>query len=433
MPGVMSVQQDKSKHRMRSPREKLKILIVVGKFPAISSPFILNQITGLIDLGHDVSIFAYRVDYQQCEHSEIEKYKLRNKLYVPEKAGATKFSKIKYVVQNGVSLIIKRPKVLLTAIKVLLAGSYALSLRFFYQLNSVANIPETDFDIIHAQFGPQGNLMMMLKEFGVLNGKLVTQFRGFDVSLMIRHEGINYYDSLFASGDLFLPVCDYLKDKVVKLGAPEDKTFVQYSGINIDKFEYKKRDFHKSGALRIGSVGRLTAKKGYEYVIKALSILKSEGVDFNYEIVGDGELEADITGLISQYGLNHNVVLLGSRNHDYIVDFLHSIDIFISHNVTAESGDQEGIPNNLKEAMLSGVPVFTTYHGGIPELVSDGTSGFLTEEKNIQQLVDKLGKFAFPLKDLEEITRNARDVVVRMFDNDKLNRELVNHYYSLLQ
>jgi len=414
-------------------REKLRVLVVVGEFPAISNPFIFNQITGLINLGHDVSIFSLNVFYQQNEHSEVEEYQLRNKLHVLDKIGTSKWSKVKYVVQNGITLVIRRPKVLLMTIKVLLTGRYPLSLGTFRLLNSVANISKTDFDIIHAQFGPYGNLMLMLKEFGILNGKLVTQFRGFDVSRVIHSEGIHYYDSLFESGDLFLPVCDYIRDKVMRFGAPEDKTFVHYSGIKIDKFVYKKRDYRKSGVLKIGSIGRLTAKKGYEYVIKALSILKGEGFDFTYEVVGDGELRNEITDLISRYGLNRNVVLLGSRNHDFIVDFLQKIDIFISHNVTAQSGDQEGIPNTLKEAMLSGAPVFTTYHGGIPELVNDEINGFLTEEKNIQQLVDKLRNFAFPLQDLEDLTCNAREVAVRMFDSDKLNRELVSRYYSLLQ
>ena len=413
-------------------REKLKVLVVVGEFPAISNPFIFNQITGLIDLGHDVSIFALKVVDHQCEHSEIEEYQLRDKLYVLDETETTKWGKVKYVVKNGIPLIIRKPRVLLSAMKVLLAGSYPLSFNVFRHINSVAKITKSDFDIIHAQFGPCGNMMMMIKEFGVTNGKLVTQFRGFDVSHVIRSEGIHYYDLLFAAGDLFLPVCDYNRNKVISLGAPEDKTFVHYSGIKLDKFVYKKRDFGKSGTLRIGSVGRLTAKKGYEYVIRALSILKSEGFDFTYEIVGDGELKNDITDLVSHCGLSCNVELLGSRNHDYIVDFLHKIDIFISHNVTAQSGDQEGIPNTLKEAMLSGVPVFTTCHGGIPELVNDEINGFLTEEKNVQQLVGKLKSFAFPFQDLEKITSNARETAVGMFDTDKLNRELVDRYHSLL-
>ena len=137
--------------------------------------------------------------------------------------------------------------------------------------------------------------------------------------------------------------------------------------------------------------------------------------------------------LVSRCGLSRSVELLGSRNHDYIVNFLHKIDIFISHNVIAQSGDQEGIPNTLKEAMLSGVPVFTTCHGGIPELVHDEINGFLTEEKNVQQLVGKLKSFALPFQDLEKITSNARETAVGMFDTDKLNRELVDRYHSILR
>jgi colanic acid/amylovoran biosynthesis glycosyltransferase len=412
---------------------KLKVLVVVGEFPAISNPFIFNQITGLIDLGHDVSIFAMEVVDQQCEHAEVEEYQLREKLYVLDEKETKKWDKIKYVVKYGIPLIIRKPRVILSALKVSLTGSYPLSFDVFRYINSVAKITKSDFDIIHAQFGPYGNTMMMVKEFGVSTGKLVTAFRGFDVSRVIRSEGEHYYDSLFASGDLFLPVCDDIRSKVIRLGAPEDKTFVHYSAINLDKFVYKKRDFEKSGALRIGSVGRLTAKKGYEYVIQALSVLKDEGFDFTYKIVGDGELKNDVVNLVSRCGLSDNVELLGSRNHDYIVNFLNNIDIFISHNITAESGDQEGIPNTIKEAMLSGVPVFTTYHGGITELVSDEVNGFLTDEKNVQQLLNKLKSFAFPLQNLENITENARETAVSMFDADKLNNELVDRYHSLFQ
>ena len=94
-------------------REKLKVLVVVGEFPAISNPFIFNQITGLIDLGHDVSIFALKVVDQQCEHSEIEEYQLRDKLYVLDETETTKWGKVKYVVKNGIPLIIRKPRVLL--------------------------------------------------------------------------------------------------------------------------------------------------------------------------------------------------------------------------------------------------------------------------------------------------------------------------------
>jgi colanic acid/amylovoran biosynthesis glycosyltransferase len=396
---------------------KLRILIVVGRFPAISNPFILNQISGLIDLGHDVCIFAMRVDDHENQHSEIGEYKLGERLYVLDKMGSTKWSKIRYVLKGGISLLTRRPMILFRAIKGHVTGEFPLSLKSFSQINTVTRIPETDFDIIHAQFGPQGNMMLMLREICGLGGKLVTQFRGFDVSQLIQSEGIHYYDLLFAHGDMFLPVCDNIKDKVMRLGAPENKTYIQYSGINIDKFKYKKRDYKKTGVLKIGSVGRLTPKKGFEYVIKALSILQAEGFDFTYEIVGDGELEYNLAELVRQCGLGRKVVFLGAKNHDYIANFLHEIDIFISHNVTAISGD----------------PVFSTFHGGIPELINDEVNGFLTEEKDIQQLADKLKKFVFPLQDLENITRSARDMVVEMFDNDRLNRQLVTRYYSLLQ
>lgn len=423
----------KKEHINNEDREKLRILVVIGVFPVISNPFILNQITGLIDLGHDVSIFTMRVDDSECEHAEVENYHLRKKLLPLKKLPSSTWGRIQYVLRDGISLIFQKPRVLLTATRAILAGNSLLSFSFFHQLNTVANFPEKEFDIIHAQFGNLGNMVMMLREFGILQGKLVTHFRGFDVDLTIRSEGEHYYDALFSSGDLFLAASEFIMEKVIALGAPPDKTYVQYSGIDIAKFDYryKQRDTIES-TLKIGSIGRLIEKKGYAYVIKALSILKKEGYKFTYEIVGDGELKKEISDLIDRLGLSREVVLLGTKNHDFIAKFLHEIDIFVSHNVTAKSGDHEGSPNTIKEAMLSGVPVFTTYHAGIPDFVVDKVSGFLTDEKDIQQLVNTLKEFAFPLQSLEHITSNARKTVMTEYDNDNLIVGLVNHYYSLL-
>lgn len=406
--------------------------MVVEKFPEISNPFILNQITGLIDLGHDVSIFSQQVGDKQSEHSEIEEYQLRNKLYALDDTGPSKWGRVAYFLKNGASLLQKRPKLFFSTINLFSYGRHARSLRLFHHVNSAVKIPDKDFDIIHAQFGHLGNMMMRMRDVGVVSGKLVTHFRGYDATLLIRLHGKTYYNDLFASGDMFLAVCDYIKNIIIELGSPKEKTFIQYSGVEVSHFPYTGRDFHKSDGLYIGSVGRLSPKKGYEYIINALSILKNEGYDFTYGIVGDGESRNELISLIDQYDLDKNIVMLGRRNHEYIIDFLKEIDIFISHNVTSDRGDQEGIANTLKEAMLSGVPVFTTYHAGIPELVKNGINGFLTEEKNVDQLVAVLKKYAFPLKNLDSVTINARDTAIEMFDNKKLNRQLVYRYDSLL-
>lgn len=406
--------------------------MVVEKFPEISNPFILNQITGLIDLGHDLSIFSLQTGDKKSEHSEIEKYQLRKRLYVLDDAGSSKWGRVAYFLKNGFSLLLTEPKLFFSSINLLSYGRHARSLRLFHYVNSAAKMPGKDFDIIHAQFGPLGNMMMRMREVGVVSGKLITHFRGYDATLLIRSHGDKYYSDLFRSGDMFLAVCDYIQQIIIELGSPKEKTFVQYSGIDVESFPYNRRNLKRTGRLYIGSVGRLSPKKGYEYIVKALSILKSEGFDFIYEIVGDGELKDEIFDLIDQFGLKQNIAMLGSRNHDFIVDFLKEIDIFVSHNITSDSGDQEGIANTLKEAMLSGVPVFTTYHAGIPELVKQKINGFLTEERDIDQLVDVLKRYAFSSKNLDSVTLNARVSAVEMFDNEKLNQQLVSRYRSLL-
>lgn len=318
----------------------LNVLIAVYQFPVLAQTFILNHITGLIDRGHSVTIYAQKTSSQKKHQAAIETYNLIEKTYYKE-------------------------------------------------------LPEdlNSFDVILCEFGYVGTKFAKLKKEGVFSKPLITCFRGMDISACIasaHHK--NRYTTLFEVGDLFLPVCNYFKDKLIQLGCDENKIIVHHSSIDCNLFTLSKRSFAKDGPIKIISVNRLVKKKGTEYAIKAVAqiIKKYKNKKFEYTIIGHGPDKAYLENLVHRLNIEQYVHFVGWKDRSEIIQELHAHDIFLLPSRKAHNGDEEGIPNALKEAMSCGLPVVSTLHAGIPELIQDGYSGYLVPEKQAFMLAEKL-------------------------------------------
>ncbi len=138
------------------------------------------------------------------------------------------------------------------------------------------------------------------------------------------------------------------------------------------------------------TIGRLVEKKGIKYAIQAMARLLKSGRKINYFVIGDGELRGDLEELISTLNLEKHVQLLGWMKQGEVTQLLQTMHIMVAPSITASNGDQEGIPNVVKEAMALGLPVISTLHSGIPELVEDGVSGFLVKERDVDSLTDRM-------------------------------------------
>ncbi|MDQ3314219.1 MAG: glycosyltransferase, partial [Verrucomicrobiota bacterium] len=110
----------------------------------------------------------------------------------------------------------------------------------------------------------------------------------------------------------------------------------------------------------------------------------------HYEIVGDGPLRGELSALIDSLGVRDKIVLTGWRTGEDISRILDDADILVAPSVTATNGDQEGIPVTIMEAMSTGLPVVSTWHSGIPELVRDRVSGLLAPERDVAALTSHL-------------------------------------------
>ena len=260
----------------------------------------------------------------------------------------------------------------------------------------------------------------------------MTSFRGYDVTVFLKnHPGI--YHELFREGDLFLPVCEFLKERLIQEGCEEKKIVVHYSGIDCSKFEYVQRQRVLGEPIKVLTIARLVEKKGVAFAIDAVSRLLSKGEKIEYTVVGDGMLREKLQQLIEDMGIERQVKLLGWKTHEEVRMLLEESHVLVAPSLTSGSGDQEGIPNAIKEAMASGLSVISTFHSGIPELVTDGVSGLLVPERDAASLADSLAYLISHPEMCNEMGKAGRMQVEQKFDTHRLNKELEELYLKLMQ
>ncbi len=244
--------------KVKSIGRPLKILVFETYFPPKTSTAVLNQITGLLDRGHEVYIYAKESGNIQQVHPDIEKYNLMKRVYFnTNKANRNNRYKINKMGQYRLH-------------------SYLCNRRRRVR-RYLRNLPSDlhTFDIIYCPFGYRGIEFLDVAKSSKIKAKFVTGFRGADLSRDIKYD-FHRYDTLFKKCDLFLPVCDYFKRKLRRLGCPEDKIMVLHSAIDCKNFSYKKKKLPKNKAVRVISICRFVEKKGLEYGIKAIAALLKE-------------------------------------------------------------------------------------------------------------------------------------------------------------
>jgi glycosyltransferase involved in cell wall biosynthesis len=201
-----------------------------------------------------------------------------------------------------------------------------------------------------------------------------------------------------------------------------------YHGIDLDFFSYDPSP-PASTPLRILSVGRLVAKKGYDDLLHALRLLQDRGLDFFFTHIGSGDLEPNLRWQIGALGLQDRVTLLGTLPRHKVLEHYRQSHCFALASKVADDGDRDGIPNVLVEAMAVGLPVISTRVSAIPELVEDGVSGILVEPADPAALADALQNLRNQDHHSAKLARQARLRVEQNFDN----RRCVVRLHELLR
>lgn len=407
----------------------LHLGMFVHTFPLISETFILNQIVSLLNQGHEVTIFAFSRGDLSKVHPLVDQYALLDRcnfIYTNKVGTNFSFSEIIRLLGTPRWISIDGFRVLKRLMRPLPRGWSRMS-----ALRVLTTALTNRFDLLHCQFGDLGVRVLTLQtEFPSLSGKIVTAFRGHDLTQTKRFTP-SFYSQLAEEGTIFLPVSEYLADRLRSYGFPHDRIRVVRSGLAIEQFQFRTHLPVRKSTLELTCVGRLVPMKGTEYAIRALMLIKQVRDNVRLNVIGDGPLRHDLECLAREIGVDEHVKFLGAQVHGQVVKHMLASDIVITPSVTASNGEQEGIPNVLKEAMALGVPVIATRHSGIPELVKHQKTGWLVPERDALALARAVAD-VLDLGDVEQITKQARIHVEQQYALEVVHNVLSEAYARAL-
>lgn len=210
------------------------------------------------------------------------------------------------------------------------------------------------------------------------------------------------------------------------------KSHVIRCGMDLNAFKYRKAELYQTHTpIRLLAVGRFVEKKGFTYLIEAASLLHQQGLDFTLTLIGNGPLEKDLHNKAQTLGIGTKVLFTGQQNTEYVHHAMSQTDIVLIPSVTSLSGEKEGLPVVIMEAMATGVPVIASNHSGISEIVQHGVTGLLTPEKDskaIAQAIQELNA-----EPNQALIASAHTLIEETFNISivaKKRLELFKHYHT---
>src|SRR5881398_2396489 len=240
-------------------------------------------------------------------------------------------------------------------------------------------------DLMHIYFGHTGvHLLPFIEQW---DKPCVVSFHGADVA---HKPEIKDYPAklrrLFSAVPLVFARSQSLADRLVHLGCPPEKLRINRTGIPLSEFPFVDRQPPRDGKWRVVQACRLIPKKGVATSLRAFAIFKKDNPGAEFFIAGKGPLQRELEMLAAGLGILKDVHFVGFLPERKLMELYASSHLFLHPSETPPDQNQEGIPNSVLEAMSTGLPVAATRHGGIPEAVEHGRTGYLVAERDFEAL-----------------------------------------------
>lgn len=295
-------------------------------------------------------------------------------------------------------------------------------------------VKERNARLLHAHFGHNGVQLLKLKKR--LNLPMVTTFYGSDLSRS-RADASTWkqYRRLFEEGDMFLVEGLHMQEKLHQLGCPREKIHLQRLAIPVEDIPFRERKPKGNRTVKLLFCGRFIEKKGLIYALQAVHKVKtaSRYRDISFCIVGDGELRAEIESYIADHHMQEYVELPGFLSYGHYLKQVEEADIFIHPSVTASDGDSEGgAPTTILEAHAMGLPVISTLHADIPNVVVPDLSAMLSPERDVDSLKRNLSFLLENQHLWSRMGKTGRQFIEQNHDIKKEAVKLERKYQRLL-
>jgi colanic acid/amylovoran biosynthesis glycosyltransferase len=222
-----------------------------------------------------------------------------------------------------------------------------------------------------------------------------------------------------------------LRHAVINLGCAENKIDIVRTGIPLAQFPFREREYPQDGKWRFVQAGRLIEKKGVPTSLRAFAKFTDRYPESKFTVAGEGPLLTQLQDLARQLEIDSRVSFTGFVSQKDLRELLYASHIFLQPSETGRDGNQEGVPNAMLEAMASGLPVFATQHGGIPEAIENGVSGVLVPEQDHDALARALLDAVQDRQLLLSLARIGADEVAQKFEQGNQIRRLEELYLRL--
>lgn len=351
----------------------MRIAVVVTEFPAVSQTFVLDHVGGLLARGHAVDIHARRPGRESAAHPEIERLGLLARTrYLP-------------VPPSGRSAVwrdaLRRAWRQLLGHPARLRALWQAGPRDQFWSRFYAALPfwaqGRDYDLVHAHSGQNGQRLLPLYAAGLLRAPLVVTFHGHDVHGYLRGRPADYYAPLFARAAALVVCSEFMRARLLALGAPAAKLRLIPNGIAPERYPWRPRTAPRERPVELLSVGRLVEFKGLKYLLSALVEPALAQRPLRLQVVGEGPLRAALEAQAQELGLGERVRFLGAQPREAVQALMDAADLYVAPVVIDAEGNTETQGVALLEALACGLPVIASAVGGIPETLGEAAAGLV--------------------------------------------------------
>jgi colanic acid/amylovoran biosynthesis glycosyltransferase len=277
--------------------------------------------------------------------------------------------------------------------------------------------------LLHAHFASGGlTAIPLARSLGV---PLLVTLHGSDVT--VKWASAESMRRLGREAALFLCVSHFIRERAIAAGLPGEKLRVHYIGVDLQQFQAPPTGATGEGVL---FVGRLVEKKGCAYLLRAMASVQQTYPDCLLTVIGDGPLRGSLESHARELGVACR--FLGAQPTAIVREHLQQTRIFCAPSVTAENGDSEGLGMVFAEAQAMGIPVVSSLHGGIPEVVVHGRTGLLVNERDDEALAAAIASLLGDASLWEQFRHSARAHIEHSFDLAKQTAELETIYQDLM-
>lgn len=365
----------------------MNITILTGSLP--SATFIDAQANAMAEDGFSITIIGKRVG-QYKYHKNVRA------IVVPDTSLQKLFFILRLLLQTGFKQFFR------------IVGSSKNISGLYHDLLFYLPIIYSKPDRIHIQWAAFVHNRDLL--FDLYPGKILVSLRGAHINYtpITTPEIKESYLRLFPKVHRFHAVSKAIAKEAEQYGASADKIYIIYSFVSDEILQKHVQPKTKKAELHIISVGRFFWKKGYEYALDALALLKERGITFTYTLIAEGKTPASIIYQLHQTGLKDRVNIVNGLSHNEVLKEIERHDVLLLPSV------EEGIANVVLEAMAIGTPVISSDVGGMKEVIDNEVSGYLVQPRDVNSLAEALVQFAALNEEQRfAIATRAREAVTR--------------------